>query len=978
MIRAVIWKEIREQGLIGLTLVALGSGVLAGAAALAEPPIQTAPASDVIRHLGLGLLATLMLCVTAGMVCGGAVFAAEHEAGTIGFLDALPVSRWHLWRAKLFAGVGLAVAQVATLIAVAGALGLVPTLGWARAVGVFSLMAFVWGVFGSTVSRTTLGSIGAAIPGAILAMVAGILLIGVYLALFTHDAVTPSVRPNTGALFLVFMFVVPLTLSAWIFTKPDRLRTADDDGNETPLSGGVRGRRHSGVRALIWLALRQLRGLALVFSTFALLFGLTLLSRDAQPFMTWPALALAAGVLCGVTAFADEQTRGVAKFWGEQRLPLGRVWVVKVGLHFLMCLGVLLILAAPSVIRAQFLDRTSIREHTFLAIAFRAPLFDEIGRQGWKFLLVPAVYGFAAGHLCGLVFRKLVVACGVAGIIGGVGSVAWGPSLLSGGLSAWQLWAPPVAALVTARFIISGWAKERLIASDELGRLAVGCLASVLALAIGLGYRVLEVPDQPDGEADIEYVATLPPLDMNRGGTGFRTAAERHSRIVLAIAPEFDRAIPPPPGVSPNRRPRVEERLNEVMLRGWPAADTELANWLDRVFAPDPDPTAEAWYVTATQAAGHPGGVYEYPQLVGVVGPRDTALMSAQRMAVTLLARGLQSQAAGDPAAFVTAFRIVLTMAQTMRNGSIVAAYQSGRLVEESALYALDRWLDALPPQADEIRAALSPFPELGSVIAAGFDRPDLIRAAIAILEPLDPTTPFNPTPHFLAERYVIREAMKGPAQWLPHFLGIQAKSQEAQPPEVDLVTLAWAVPWEKERTRRLVGLGFEAGLPEDTGLISGRPGAGILIRPPRLPADVIAFEQNLRSHRRASLLKLALRAYRAEHGSYPDWERPDPLALLVQGKYLRRVPPDAYDESRPFGYRVAGPGGDMLRPRPRLGMRSPRAGDNAGTWFIPAGQAMVWCVGVASAGTTPPGEHPPAPTNPDNLIYLVPVGPNP
>ena len=33
-----------------------------------------------------------MLAVTAGMVCGGAVFAAEREAGTIAFLDSLPAA----------------------------------------------------------------------------------------------------------------------------------------------------------------------------------------------------------------------------------------------------------------------------------------------------------------------------------------------------------------------------------------------------------------------------------------------------------------------------------------------------------------------------------------------------------------------------------------------------------------------------------------------------------------------------------------------------------------------------------------------------------------------------------------------------------------------------------------------------------------------------------------------------------------------
>src|SRR5262245_35020059 len=137
MIRAVVWKEVREQGLIGLTLVVLGSGVLAGVAALADPPSPGAPASDVVRHLGAGLLATLRLAVTAGMVCGGAVFAAEREAGTMAFLDSLPASRGRVWRAKLCAGAGLAVVQIVLLLSVAAALGFLPTPAWARAIAVF-------------------------------------------------------------------------------------------------------------------------------------------------------------------------------------------------------------------------------------------------------------------------------------------------------------------------------------------------------------------------------------------------------------------------------------------------------------------------------------------------------------------------------------------------------------------------------------------------------------------------------------------------------------------------------------------------------------------------------------------------------------------------------------------------------------------------------------------------------------------------
>jgi len=980
VIRAVIWKEIREQGLIGLTLVVLGSGVLIAAANLAEPPSETVPASDVVRRIGLGLLATFMLCVTAGMVCGGAVFAAEREAGTMNFLDSLPSSRWRLWYAKLIAGGGLAIAQVVAIVVVGALLELVPSVGWARAIAVYALIAFVWGMFGSTVSHTTLGSIGAAIPGAVLSLLAVLVPIVLYLATFTHEPVVPSLRPRSALFVLAFMFVTPLVFSAWIFTRPDRLRAADDESNSDVIGKPASSRPWNGVRALLWLSGHQIRLVCTVLSGFALLFGLMLLAPGAQPLLTWPGLALAAGVFSGVTAFADEQTRGVDRFWGEQRLPLGRVWMVKVGLHFVMCLGLLIILAAPLILRAQLTERGSIREHSTIAIVFRSPLFDELGRQSWKYLLLPAVYGFAAGHLCGLLFRKLVVACGVAGIVGGVGAVAWGPSLLSGGAAAWQLWLPPALLLLTARTLISGWAIDRLTATPTISRLIGGCTASLLVIALGLGYRVIEIPTRADAEADVAYVATLPPLDSNRGGTGFRTASERHLRVLLSLSPEFDRPATPQPGPT-LRKLKIEERLNEVLVKGWPTSDPDLANWLDRMFGPDSDPTSEAWYTSVNSAATFPVGIYEYPQLVGVSGTRDAAIYSAQRMAITLLVRGLQKQAEGNSEEFLTYFRSVVTLAQTMRNGSIIAAYLIGRAIEDNALQALDRWLENLPPQANLIQASLANFPELGAVIAAGFDRPDLIRRAIAILEPLDTTQLFDPSPHFLSERYVIREAMKAPAQWLPHVLGFQEKSPEVQAPEVGLVTLAWAVPWERERTRRLVGLGFETGHQMDYRLITGRPGVGLLIRP-RLPAELTEVERNLRAYRRAALLKLALRAYRAEHGHYPEFDRPNPLNILVESGYLRAVPRNVLDDNRTFDYRVGSPNGDTLRPRPRMaGMRIPRAGDTVGAWLLLPGQAMVWCDGPGpqnDASLARQGSDPPDLIQADDIVYIVPSSPIP
>ena len=211
------------------------------------------------------------------------MFAAEREAGTIGYLESLPVSRGRLWRAKFVAGLGLAAAQAGLLVGVSAALGLIPSLGWARAVGVFSLLAFCWGVFGSTVARTTLGSVGVAIPAAIVASVVVLLPI---LLIFPSPGGIGAPRPTGAGLFLACMFAAPVALSAWVFTAADRHRAARGGVGIglTPMSAGAvpaRGKPRLGFSALFWLTGRQLRVPGLVLSVFALVCGLSLLARES-------------------------------------------------------------------------------------------------------------------------------------------------------------------------------------------------------------------------------------------------------------------------------------------------------------------------------------------------------------------------------------------------------------------------------------------------------------------------------------------------------------------------------------------------------------------------------------------------------------------------------------------------------------------------------------------------------------------------
>lgn len=932
MIRAVVWKELREQGLIAVLLAVLGGALLIAAAAFADPPSPTAPATDVFASLGAGRILALMLVATAGMVCGGALFAAEKEAGTLPFLDALPTHRAAVWRAKIAAGLALAAAVVAVLLAVTAAAGL-GDAAFVRRLVVYAVLAFAWGTFGSSVARTTLGAVGAAVPAAVTAAVA--CLLPIYLFLSYPGSGMP--RPIGWLLFDVLMIAIPLGGSAWLFTAPDRARAAARTADALP--GGARGRPGFGVVAVAWLTVRQLRVSGRVLCGFAVAVGWIIQRPEftLQPLFVWPAFALAAGVVTGVLMFGDEQVHRTGAYWGEYRLPVGRAWWVKVAIHLGLLLVVLGLLALPGVLRAQLdPDARAGYGSSLLSAVFRSRLFVELGAQGWKYALVPAAYGFAFGHVCGLLFKKPVVACGVAAMLGGVGAAAWGPSLLAGGASHWQVWAPAAAVLLTGRLLVRAWAADRIGTRGPVRRLAGGAAACGLALAAGLGWRVLEVPDPPGGDDDAGFVAALPGYDENVSGNRFRSAAERYARTA---------AVPPvdAPAAGAARRPRIDERLEVAVRAGWPTDDPELGAWLDRVYTDRPAGGEAGWAEQAAEAAALPVGVYEPPGLVSTVAATAAGLDNAKKMCVALLARGLQAEAAGDPGAFVPAYRTAVALLRTVRYGGGQQALGAAIEMERIALGAADGWA--------ERRAARG-------------DRAEWLAALARATAAADDPRPFDPRPHALSDRYVTRATLQAPSQWLAGILDGRGRNAEAAAAEADLVALAWAVPWERERTRRLVGLPTDTDWrPRLAGLIAGRPGGVLFVRG-RSAHDFADDEASLRVLRRAVATKAAALAFQTDHGRAAA----DPAELVARG-YLPHVPLDPYGPDRPLGYRVSD--GAPLVGRPRA-VQPGRPAEVAHVVPLAPGQAVVWSVGID--GTDQGGKVPPGGPRAEDIVFVVPA----
>ena len=903
MNRALIWKEFREQGLIVAALILLGGGVLVAAGLLFPAPPDAF--GDMRLTLEPRKLAIVLLVLASGVVVGGTLFAGEREQGTFPYLEILPVPRYRVWLGKSLAGLALVLIAAGSLFAVAAVVGVVGPPArlpfWALIIGSLAIAAFSWGSLGSAFAKTSLAACGLGLLSAValLFVIYPLCAVGVQL----YDAVAASVwnaNPTVNHVEIALLgtlfglMVLPLALSAWIYTAPDRNRFDRDVriAKGTTVDPVRRRRRRfrlfrtGGFRASLWVVTRQNRLLAMVLGGMAVISGLGYLEPSLPVLFVWPAATLMIGTIVGVTGWSDEQNSGAFRFWAERRMPIGRLWLAKVAYGFALIAILLMAMALPSLIAARAQGTGQI-----LATAFRARIFLERGFPVAEYLLLWPVYGFAFGHLAGLLFRKAAVGTAVGLMTGGAIVALWLPSLLSGGIHWYQLWIPPLLALATARSLVWSWALDQLGQRRALQRLAFGGSTVAATMLAGILYRIVEIPEDANTEADIAFRATIPPFDTNDAGREIRRGAVLYAEMKLAqrAAPAAERPLWPdgpsqqahaPSDLAAARRPsQFENQVDDVPALGWPAGRPDADAWLDACMANE-------WAEFFVRASKLPIGTVEDPieMIDGSVFKHVNALQGCETM---LLARGLQLQAKGHPEAFVESARACLGLARNLRNKSFYLCGLIGQRAELRTHLSLQRWLEKLG------------------------DRPDLLREMLGLMLEHDATCPKMFADGNLPEQVLMRNSVNAPTQFVKQYLTGQpvrnresAEDREALENETELVAFAWAVPWEKERLRRLVGLGNRRAITRaERPLYQGLPGFGDYARASALAGDATQrapdLEREELAARRASLLLLALRLHRAEKGALPAT-----LEALVPGT-LPAVPLDPYDD-RAFRYRLS------------------------------------------------------------------------
>jgi hypothetical protein len=972
MIRTLAWKEYREHQNVWIALAAATVFVLVGVTPLIAPNgVASAPHDRLVPLVFI----TLFLAVTYGLVCGGLMVAGERETKTLPFLDTLPAARIWLWTTKCLMGALFALAQGLLMAAVVKVVGLADVKSlpadWHWALPAVTLEAYAFGLFGSVFGQSVLTSIGwAAIPLSI-SWVAG------------AEMAWPPSQPLI--MFRIVWATAMLAIAGQVFCVADFHRglgtPAGTDEEKAPVSSRVgwgpegrtltsgtnsertgrpRRRRQaipsatSGWRVLVWLIWRQGRPQLVLLAVIGLLVGL--LGKHTgfmNELVIWPLATLLVGVVCGIGVFTQEQEGEFYRFLGNQRLPPGCVWRVKVGVWLALVVAVaavILLCGASRIGTVHALQGPQDTQRLWTAFVGSGVLLSCVPKD--LFLLLWLLYGFSIGQFSALVWRKSAVAL-VVGFLMSVGVVAvWVPSLISGGLQWWQVLPVPALLLLATRRALWTWVGG----GKPVPGLLACCTLAGLWMGGNLVYRVCEVPDL-GAPFDVDtFTATLPKYEENIAGRLIRQAIEDLNSyeaqlnipdggfVPGAAGPDFiQQGGAPAPDQPAKPRNNAEFdfdyaiELNQVLEKGWPKAEGRLGPWLDRMFK-------GKWVPLLRGVAAAPLGVVDDPRRTSP-DPTKTVL-GCPRAAQLLVARALQLQNRGDHAAALDHLVWTLALSRNLRNKALEISCQSGRVVEYTALRGLDEWLDRLGPQ------------------------PDLLRRALQELNQHEVQVP-TLADSIKAEYLVLRDRLEDPARWvIPH-----AAHDSWTGLERELITMSWQTPWEKERATRLlnalcvsrlrqaqllpsletVGLGWNdmpgsgrmdaALLPDAWKQLLTESPLLLQLVPPAQPARP-ALEALSLCRVRGIRLKLALALYQVQEG------RPAPSLGDLVPRYLMVLPVDPFS-GESFRYRIsAGETIQWYRTE----------GEPPETREAAPGEGVVWSVGpdgVDNGGTKHSDQYP-------------------
>jgi hypothetical protein len=522
-------------------------------------------------------------------------------------------------------------------------------------------------------------------------------------------------------------------------------------------------------QSLIWLE-RQ-HGRWLLWPGLILSFIAGLLFYRYLDFV-WPAVTLAIGLVCGLAVFAPEQAGEQERFLGGQRLPPGRVWLVKTLFWALAAAG-MTALYSYGLLTRNDQEAKSYQQ----AISFYGLLYS--GESFGLFHILWVIYGFGCGQFCGLLSRKIVVAGALAIGVGAFLLAFWLPSILFGGVMVRQILTIPLLLLIAARLSMWLWFSGTLYSRRHFLLLA-GCgVAILLWLGANLWYRAVEIPDVGEPFDVQAFNATLYQASRSEANQLLRRGLEflerQREKVRDEVGPPTKPLFPPPL----KQRDRYNSDpggfllpCQEVLDQGWPPQDDEINRWLDAMFAGE-------WAQEFRAAATKPLGLVVDPRTfrwADRVGRRPSMnLPDFSNVGLLFAVRAMQLQKRGDDRAALDCLETLFALSHQLDHCIPSTLGQLSGSIEPSALRAFDQCVL-----------------QIGS-------RPELLRHALKLLQRHDKETP-DPLDGIKADYIITRN---DPAQlW-----GYWADSV----PKAFLLTWALETPWEGERQTRFIKAVYQA-----------------------------------------------------------------------------------------------------------------------------------------------------------------------
>jgi ABC-type transport system involved in multi-copper enzyme maturation permease subunit len=981
VIASLAWKEYREQRPIWLTIALLAAVLIFGVLE-SMTPIGPAPPGTAKAHTLITIC--FALSIGYGLVVGALLIAGEREAGTLDFLDVSAGRRLTIWTTKTIvgaAGVLILSLILAGILVWLGALWSISVQalevgrwGWLRELPLWSLYAFAAGFLASATSRNVLRAAGLGLSYCIAFLLVG-LLVSLVLAmtLTGPEAFNGVLRAAMVATTLAILY------GSYRFSCGiDRAR------GTTPSEAGVAAfpwhtRLAARLRPVIWLTWEQGRGLivGLVIAAVSITISLAAavlvvinLSRIPAAgvligLMSWPLCALVIGVVAGMAAFAGEQATQAKCFLGDQRLPIGRIWLEKTLTWLLFATMMSLLIAATvSLVSSRSSFRSWIVPNEYRDMTLWP---SRLNAASWLLFLLCVSYGFALGQFLVLFFQRPAIA-GFIALVTSFGSLIWVPSLVAGGTHWYAVLLPPVILLGGARLLMSSWSAGFPTAGGRIVWVAT-LLLSAASLVLGIEQRVWEIPYVAlpfNVEAYANSLAT--PLGTEAGILTHSALHEVQQRIELARGrfPDYQTrldvpwlpaaraaacvslisgvatqslAAGPSPALVVAQLP-VDQVWNTVAEARWtvhPANRLFVGNGdIDMELAQVIDFVCEGGWISKLERLGQlpPGAIMDPRDAKEPWVPRE---MSDAHLATAVLCdRALLRQGHGRfqeaLADYETALKLVLTMANQANDYGFMQAESSAYAIlrelnhwgaraacrgdlltrGQAALLQFERSLPTLVDVDKASYLAMRSFlnqPQLPAMY--GRNEPDITRDNSMSLVPWEAERRLRLLNAVFAGR--INAASLPFAEWVKHY---QEELSETSRGERFLMG-GWIGPTSNGSP--IVSRQQLVGWLDQTWWRSYLSPWGIPLSLARLQASICATE-----------LRLALINYAVEN------RRAAPALAELVPKYIGAIPTDPYD-GKLFRYRLSA-GENIVS----LGAYEPVAA----TRSIRPGQGILWCVG--------------------------------